>query len=583
MSVLQNAYLGRIVPGLERQCLDIDVAFIFWYVRGTSTVRRADRVKGSAMTEESLPPDAAPGITRRTAVRGALATGATFASGGILAACMGDDDDDEPAGTPASGTKAKRGGTLTIAVIGGGATESQDAHVAAGFSERSRFKQLWEPLVRFDFDFNQEYGLAESMEPAKDAMSWDIRLRDGVEFHNGKTLGADDLIYTFRRILNPDDPKDGSTFFDYVDADGMKKLDKRTVRVPLKRKSATLDTDVSDFFSGIVPEGYTPKTPIGTGPFKFKSFTAGEESTFERNENYWQSGQPYLDGLRILSMNDDTARVNALLSGQVDAIMALPPRQVPQIQGRSDMKPLISNEGAGHHPITMRMDKAPFDDVRVRQAFRLIVDREQMIEQAYSGYAILGNDMPSIIDPLYNDSLPQREQDIEQAKSLLKAAGHENLSVEMITSPVEGGVVESAQVFAEQAKAAGVNVRVKRLDPTSFFESFPGWTFSQSYWGGRPLFNQLSYEYLPGSAFNEGFWENDQFTKLVADARAELDDAKQKQLIQDAQKILYDEGTNIIHTFLKRTDAYNTKFTGFRPDRSGAPLGDFNLNEVGLA
>jgi peptide/nickel transport system substrate-binding protein len=522
-------------------------------------------------------------MTRRTALRATLATGATFAAGGLLTACSDEPQEAAPKGTPASGTKPKQGGTLRAGISGGGASDTLDAHHSSGAAEESRLPQLYEPLALYDHDATLMMVLAESMEPARDARSWDIRLREGVEFHNGKTLGADDLIYTFQRILNPDDPKDGVGFFGYVDATRLQKLDARTVRVHLKVKSATLTDDVAQYFNGIVPVGYDPRKPVGTGPFKFKSFTPGEESTFVKNENYWRTGQPYLDELSIINMNDDAARVNALLSGEIDAIMGLPARQVPTVENNPELRVQIAEKTGVHQPLTMRMDKAPFDDVRVRQAFRLMVDREQMVQQAYGGQASVGNDMPGLPDPMYASSLPQREQDIEQAKSLLKAAGHEGLTIEMVTAPMYRGVLESGQVFVEQAKAAGVNIKTKQLDTTGFFDGYGGWTFSQTFYGGRSVLGQIGFQYMPDSIWNETGWKNDRFTKLIAETRATLDDAKRKEILFEAQKILHEEGTLVIHSFVHAVDGYKAQWTGFNPSWTGGPLGDFRFREVGLS
>ena len=182
----------------------------------------------------------------------------------------------------------------------------------------------------------------------------------------------------------------------------------------------------------------------------YESFTPGQQSVFKKFPNYWQSGRPYVDQLTIIDFTDDTARVNALLGGQVDAIDNLPTGQIAQVQGNSQLKVLISHTGQWQ-PFTMRVDQAPFNDVRVRQAMRLIVDRPQMVEQVLSGQGRIANDMYAPFDPGYPTHLPQRHQDLEQAKSLLKAAGHAGLTVQLTTAPVFQGVVQAAQVFAQQA------------------------------------------------------------------------------------------------------------------------------------
>ncbi len=212
-----------------------------------------------------------------------------------------------------------------------------------------------------------------------------------------------------------------------------------------------------------MPVGYDPAKPVGTGAFMYESFTPGQQSVFKKFPNYWQSGKPYVDQLTIIDFTDDTARVNALLGGQVDAIDNLPTGQIAQVQGNSSLKVLISHTGQWQ-PFTMRVDQAPFSDVRVRQAMRLIVNRPQMVEQVLSRPGADRQRHVRAVRSRLPTALPQRHQDIEQAKSLLKPAGHAGLTVQLATAPVFQGVVQAAEVFAQQATGAGVNVKLRKLD-----------------------------------------------------------------------------------------------------------------------
>src|SRR3712207_4538313 len=164
----------------------------------------------------------------------------------------------------------------------------------------------------------------------------------------------------------------------------------------------------------------------------------------------------------------------------------------------------------------MRVDASPFDDVRVRQAFRLIVDRQQMVDQVLSGQGRIANDLYAPYDPAYADDLPQRRQALEQARSLLRQAGREDLRVELVTEPVFQGIVEAAQVFAEQAKGAGVNVRLRRVDSGTFYgDNNLKWPFAQDFWATRTYLSQVAQGDLPNSPFNETHWENAEFVDLI--------------------------------------------------------------------
>jgi peptide/nickel transport system substrate-binding protein len=525
-----------------------------------------------------------PGLTRREALRGALAGGVLVGAGGLLAACGSEDVDVPTKNFGATSLEDVRsGGTLRVGVAGGGADDSIDAHVLATVPDISRAFQLYEPLAGRNTASDFELVLAESIEPEKGgAETWTIRLRDGVTFHNGKPVTADDVLFSLGRIIDPKDPKTGAASISYVDLKRSRKLDPRTVRIELKYPNVGFPDDLGQYFNSIVPTDYDPKKPVGTGPFMYKSFVAGERSVFVKNPDYWRDGLPRVDEVVIIDFPDDTPRVNALLSGQVDAITNLPPAQIAQVKSNDQFQLLISETG-GWQPFTMRVDKAPFDDVRVRQAMRLAVDREQMISQVLSGQGRVANDLYSPYDPAYDDGLPQRKQDLAKAKSLLRQAGQADLRVELVTSPVFQGIVAAAQVLAEQVKDAGIAVKVRKVDPGTFYgDNYLKWAFAQDFWATRTYLSQVAQGSLPDSPFNETHWKDPQFLDLIAKARAELDDAKRTDLLQQAQRIEWERGGLIVWSFSNQVDAYSTTVGGFHPARSGFPLTNYGFGRVGF-
>jgi peptide/nickel transport system substrate-binding protein len=522
-------------------------------------------------------------ITRRDALRGALAGGVALGAGGVLAAC-GSEAVDVPTRNfgATSLENVRRGGTLRVGVAGGGADDSIDAHVLATVPDISRAFQLYEALAGRDTNSDFELVLAESIEPEKKAQAWTIRLRDGITFHNGKPVTADDVLFSLRRIIDPKDPKTGAASIGYVDTGRSRKLDKRTVRIELKFPNVGFPDDLGQYFNSIVPTDYDPKKPVGTGPFMYESFTPGQRSVFKRYPDYWREGLPRVDEVVIIDFPDDTPRLNALLSGQVDAITNLPPGQIAQVKSNDQFKVLISETG-GWQPFTMRVDKAPFKDVRVRQAIRLLVDREQMIAQVLSGQGRVANDLYSPYDPAYNSELPQRRQDLDKAKSLLRQAGQSDLRVELVTSPVFQGIVEAAQVIAEQAKGAGVTINVRKVDPGTFYgDNYLQWTFAQDFWATRTYLSQVAQGSLPDSPFNETHWKDPEFLDLIGQARAELNDAKRTELLKEAQRIEWERGGLIIWSFSNQVDAYSDTVGGFHPARSGFPLTNYGFGRVGF-
>jgi peptide/nickel transport system substrate-binding protein len=515
--------------------------------------------------------------TRRQLLRGAAGTTFAIGAGGVLAACGSGGSSKSTTSTTSSLTP-KKGGILRVGVQAGSNKETQDAHTPNTDPELCWCSNMYEPVAQYMPDGTFGLVLAESLEP-KSASEWVVRLKPGVEFHNGKTMDADDLIFSIQRIVNPKTVSRGQGGLETIDLKRMKKLDKLTVSLPLKEPYSVFDTEIGQYFNGIVPVGYDPKNPVGTGPFKADKFTPAQGATLDRFANY--HGTPaYADQLVITEFADPGARVNALLSGQVDAIAALPGAQVKVIQANSAFKVLNATTGTWI-PICMHVDKAPLSDVRVRQALRLMVDRKQVIEQALDGYGVLGNDTWGKFDPLYDSSLPQRDLDLEQAKSLLKQAGQSDLRLQLTTSPFYEGMVESAQVIIQQAKAAGVTISLNNIDTNAFLANYLKWPFTQSYWGTRDYIPQAAQMALPGATINDVGWNDPTWTKIVLGAKAELDKTKRKALIAEAQQIDYNRGAYIIWGFANVIDGYSAKLAPIQPGHFQS-LGNYQLARVGF-
>jgi peptide/nickel transport system substrate-binding protein len=516
------------------------------------------------------------GLTRDELLRRAAAGGALILTTGGLTSVAN-------AGVGAAAPK--RGGTFRLGVSGGSAKDFVDGQNIVTRPDQARITTAWEQLVEFDPNYRLKFtGLAEEITP-KSASVWTIRVRDGIEFSNGKTLGADDVIYSIRRLINPKLGLFGGAALSSVDPRRMRKLDKRTVRLTLKRPDATILDALGQYIANIVPVGYSPTAVgkanpnIGTGPYVLKSFTPGQQSVHVRNPNYWRSGQPYFDQVVIIDFTDDTARVNALLGGQIDAMTDVPPAQVAVVNGHSGTK-VLESPSAAWTPICMRVDAAPFTDARVRQAMRLIADRPQMVRQALAGHGKIGNDLYAPFDPAFDDALPQRHQDIARAKSLLKAAGHEKLRIDLQSTNGALGMNEGAQVFAQQAKAAGVTVNVKILDSGAFYGSqYLKWTFSTDFWGTRNYLSQVAAGSLPTSPYNETHWPDKAHRKYLAlykQALGTVNAAKRSAITHEMQRMEYQFGGYIVWGFSTLLDGYSTKVQGLKEgDKGVLPLNGF--------
>jgi peptide/nickel transport system substrate-binding protein len=523
-------------------------------------------------------------ISRRQLVTSAAGL---VVAGGALAACGGGSSGGgsgsggSGAGSGGStGGKPKRGGNFRLGVTGGGSKDMMDGQNIITKPDQARLLTAFETLLTFDENYQLTTdGLAESV-TQDNSKQYTIKLRPGIEFSNGKTLTADDVIYSFRRIGTKANGLTGYAATSTMDVAAMKKLDKYTVRLPLKTPDSTVPQTLASYTFCMVPVGYQayPHPQIGTGAYKLKSFTPGQQSTHTRNNNYWRSGEPYFDTVTITDYSDSTAQVNALLGNNIDAMTDLPASQVRVIQARS-MKALISKTG-GWLPLCMAIDLPPFDDVRVRQAMRLLVDRPQMIEQVLSGYGFVGNDLYAPFDPGYDHSLPQRHQDIAEAKSLLTKAGKLNFSFDLHTTNGAAGMVNVATVFASQAQAAGVKINVIN-DPNYYGNQYLKLPFSIDFWGTRAYLNQVQQGSLPNSPYNETHWPpktgtGSNFIQLYNEALAETSNAKRIEIEHQMQTLEYDIGGYIIPFFNDLIDGYAANVHGFRPSK-----GTLNLDSFG--
>ena len=419
--------------------------------------------------------------------------------------------------------------------------------------------------------------LAESMEPNKDATEWTITLRPNITCHDGKQFTAEDVLFSFKRMVRME--LFGAASFGPIELDRAKVVDKLTLRVPFSSGYAIFPEGLAVVQTKMVPRGFDAKKPVGTGPFKFESFTPGRESTFVRHDEYWDEGKPYLDKLVITNFADETSQINALQAGQVDAVDYLSSTSVAAARGAGAQ--VIVSKTAAWGPFTMRVDQEPFTDVRVRQALRLVIDREEMNQQVFGGLGTVANDVWGAADPANNKDLPPRKQDIEQAKALLKAAGRENLRLDLITTPNAPGQIQAAEVFATQAKAAGVQVKITNQTPTQYFaNSYLKVPFSQDYWPTQPYLVAAGQAVVKGAPFSATLQADPAYDALYDKATKTVDEAERGELIKQLQKYDYEKGGNIIPYYFPVIDAVSTQVKGVKETVTGLALGGFNWKNI---
>lgn len=532
------------------------------------------------------------GITRRRLLERGGQAGLVAVGAGWLAACGGGSGGTGATGTPAAaGTQGApvRGGTLTMGVMTGGSAETLEPGLLSQWPDTLRGPMLYNKLFTIGQDLELVPGLALSAEPNKDATVWTFKLRDGVTWHDGKPFTADDIVAAFHGWSKPTN-YNNAPLQGLVDFNKVRKTGKLEVEVSLLRPVAQFPS-VLIIWTGQVPQaGSTPasfkKHPIGTGPFKFVSFTPGKRSEFVRNPDYWEEGKPYFDTVIVdSSFTDEAARFNALLSGQINALPLIPFTTAKQQANNSRIK-ILSSDGGQNYMMSFRIDKEPFTDVRVRQAMKLIPDRQAIVDGAFAGYAKPANDAFGNPKVKYFDTSLKAQHDPEKAKALLKAAGKEGLSFTLPIAPAAPGFVEAATLFAQQAKAAGVNVKLQNIPTANYYSQTPGnYTYRtiQLDSGQGPSLPTYYRAFLvTGAPGGSAHWGSPEHDKQIYDAMAQVDPAKATEKWREVQQTIFNEGGSMVYADTNFVDAVGSNVMGLQGG-PGFPFNDVRIQDGWLA
>lgn len=455
-----------------------------------------------------------------------------------------------------------RGGTLRMGMAYGSSTDSLDPGTWENdfmiFQAHTRNNYLTE--IGADGSLMPE--LAESWEASDDAAIWTFTMRSGVQFHSGHVLTAEDVIASINHHRGPDSTSAAAAIVgDITDitADGM------NVVFTLAAGNADFPFIMSDYHLPILPaqaDGtIDPMTTDGCGPFAIEELEFGVGARYVRHDGYWKEGLPYFDAIETISIFDDAARQNALISGEVDYIDTADLNTVHLLQRAPGIE-ILSVTGNQHYGLPMDTRAAPFDDVNVRQALKFAINRQQLVDTILNGYGSLGNDHP--IGPgqrFFNADLPQREFDPERAQFHLREAGLETLEVDIhLADAAFAGALDAGVLYSESAAACGITVNVVREPNDGYWSNV--WMqepFAGTYWGGRPTEDWMfTTTYAEGAAWNETFWSNERFNTLLVAARSELDENLRREQYYEMQQIVSDEGGIIIPMFANYVGAYSS-------------------------
>lgn len=452
----------------------------------------------------------------------------------------------------------KKGGVVRIGMAGAAASDSLDP---AKYIDLHMFVASWS--LRNNLTETAPNGdvigeLAESWEASPDLKRWVFTLREGIEFHNGKTLEAADVVASMNHHRGEDSTSPGKAILGNVaeiTADG------RNVIFTLNNGNADMAAILSDVRMPIMPvgpDGKVDTSGVGTGGYVLKEFEPGVRVVATRNANYWKEGRAHFDGVELLAINDVAARTSALQSGAIDIMHRVSTKTVALLGRVSDVE-IVEVPSKTHFAAGMLVSADPFGDNDVRLALKYAVDRQALVNATLDGHGIVGNDHP--IGPVYkyySPDIPQREYDPEKAKFHLKKAGHSSLALEFKTSPaISDTAVDAAVQMQESARAAGVEIKITQEPADGYWGNVWGKVpFCAAYYSGRATAGQqLAHAYGPGAPANATGWTNERFVPLMNEASSTLDESKRQELFHEIQQLVHDDGANIVFQFSNLIDA----------------------------
>jgi peptide/nickel transport system substrate-binding protein len=554
--------------------------------------RRLDRLRAGqgAVGNHVIDEFAAGRLSRREFIRRGTVVGISLpVLGAIISACGSNGSGGGTSPTTGSGGSApagKAGATIKAGII----TPSSAVNplTVADQGGLDMLGQTGEYLTFSDQQLKLQPVLAESWSSNDAADVWTFKIRQGVKFHSGAALTADDVVYTYKLNTNPKGEGAAlSAFGGVLTPDGVVKKDASTVEFHLEAPNGNFPylTSSDNYNMIILPNNYDPakweSEFVGTGPFVLKSYTPKQGASFTRNESYW--GKKALPAATEFTFYDSqTSQVLDLTGGQIDVVGQFSVSGGQQLLN-GDYN-IIRLKSSAHRELSMRTDKAQFKDARVRKAIALSLNRPEIVTALFKGYADVGNDSPfAPVFPSTNKSVAQRTQDIAQAKSLLSAAGLPNGFSMQLTGNDTQEISNYAQIVAQSAKAIGVDLHVKMETPSAYYGKA---TFGNSDWldaamslvdyGHRSVPNVFLTAPLETTnakkgtgPWNAAHFSNAQYDNLVKQYIAAIDLSTQQKIAGQIQTLLLDQTPIIYGYFYNYLTATAKNVTGAYPTAIG--------------
>lgn len=438
------------------------------------------------------------------------------------------------------------------------APASLDPAFGANSDEYVASQAIYDNLTRLDESLKPIPSIATAWDSPDGGATWIFKLRQGVRFHHGRELDAEDVVFSIKRVLNPATGSPGRRAIGPIKdvvAD-----DASVVRFTLEGPLADFPAIMAGSFSRIVPRDASAnlnQNPVGSGPFKFKAWVPGQHLRLERNDAYWMEGLPKVQEVWLVTFPAQAAEQVAFSSGETQMIWDVPMSLVPIIAKLPNAR-VEEIPSTAFQPIVMRCDRAPFNDPRVRRAVKHAINREVVMKIVLLGRGVVGQDTPVPLSSAMRADVKAPEYDVAKAKALLKEAGHEaGFSVNLFASNERFGCIETAQVVKPMLEAVGIRVDIKQVPLDRFnIEVWKKESFFVSNWAGRPSTDEQLYPYFHSTgSWNESFYSNPEIDTLLDAARRDLNLDSRKATYAKVQAILASEGPYVVSYFANYASA----------------------------
>jgi peptide/nickel transport system substrate-binding protein len=438
---------------------------------------------------------------------------------------------------------------------------------------------MYNRLINLTGSYDPIPQLAESWSANSDGTEWELKLRKGVTFHDGSDFTADDAVYSYAYMLDPENGAPGSSQFTrFMDQASMTKVDDYTVKITPLSAQAEIPLLLHSKEMSIIPEDSTfaslQTKSNGTGPYVMEDFEHTSQIwALDKFADYWEPDEPRTDTIEFFGIPDDTARAAAIQTGLADLLTAVggavKVAQVNALQNAEGVDLLIADNPAISLVLYMEIDTPPFDDINVRRALKMVADREFIANTVLNGLAFPGNDTP--IPPFWPISFSgtHTAQNIDEAKNLLAEAGYNEdnpLELQLHVADIHAGALEMVQAFQEMAYEAGVDIELVTVPKSRYWDT--SWLknpFGISAWGIRPPSQALAIAYSSDSRWPETHWYRDDYDALLKQAEGTVDGVARANLYKEAQMLLNEEGGLINLLFTRPVDAIRSNCSGYAP------------------